>query len=47
MKVCITFLIFIVLICFVSAGNVLVWQGQSYSGANFPQGTYEFNFSDY
>jgi hypothetical protein len=31
----------------VSASDVLVWQGQYYTGTTFNTGTYEFNFSVY
>ncbi len=37
----------IVLIPFISASDVLVWQGQYYTGTTFNTGTYEFNFSVY
>ena len=31
----------------VSASDVLVWQGQYFTGTTFNTGTYEFNFSVY
>ena len=34
-------------ISFVLASDVLVWQGQYYTGTTFNTGTYEFNFSVY
>jgi len=37
----------IILIFGVSASDVLVWQGQYYTGTTFNAGTYEFNFSVY
>jgi len=43
----IIFLIVIVLIPVISASDVLVWQGQYYTGTTFHTGTYEFNFSVY
>jgi hypothetical protein len=39
--------IFIFSINFISASDVLVWQGQYYTGTTFNTGTYEFNFSVY
>jgi hypothetical protein len=37
----------IILIVCVSASDILVWQGQYYTGTSFNAGTYEFNFSVY
>ncbi|MFA5953174.1 MAG: hypothetical protein WC812_01135 [Candidatus Pacearchaeota archaeon] len=39
--------ILILIINIVSASDVLVWQGQYYTGTTFNTGTYEFNFSVY
>lgn len=39
--------ILILTINFISASDVLVWQGQYYTGTTFNTGTYEFNFSVY
>jgi hypothetical protein len=45
----ITFIIILIafLIPFISASDVLVWQGQYYTGTTFNTGTYEFNFTVY
>jgi len=43
----ISMLIVLLTICLVSASDVLVWQGQYYTGTTFNIGTYEFNFSVY
>ncbi len=40
-------LILTLAITIVSASDVLVWQGQYYTGTTFNIGTYEFNFSVY
>jgi len=37
----------IILIASVSASDILVWQGQYYTGTEFNTGTYEFNFTVY
>jgi hypothetical protein len=39
--------ILVLIINFISASDVLVWQGQYYTGTTFNTGTYEFNFSVY
>jgi hypothetical protein len=43
----IIFLMVILLFPIISASDVLVWQGQYYTGTTFNTGTYEFNFSVY
>ena len=37
----------ILIIKIISAGDILVWQGQYYTGTTFNTGTYEFNFTVY
>ncbi len=37
----------VLLIPLVSAADVLVWQGQYYTGTTFNTGTYNFNFTVY
>lgn len=39
--------VLILSISFISASDILVWQGQYYTGTTFNTGTYEFNFSVY
>ncbi|MDD5699960.1 MAG: hypothetical protein PHH00_02080 [Candidatus Nanoarchaeia archaeon] len=43
----IIFLVILGLIPIISASDILVWQGQYYTGTTFNTGTYEFNFSVY
>ena len=47
MKGLIIILIVLCLIPVVLASDVLVWQGQYYTGTTFNTGTYEFNFTIY
>jgi len=46
-KVYIYLYLLIILLAGVSASDVLVWQGQYYTGTTFNTGTYEFNFTVY
>ncbi len=47
MKKNLIFILFFLVLTFVSAEDIIVWQGQYYTGTTFHQGTYEFNFSVY